>query len=228
MNGLVLAIDQGTSATKCLLVDTTGAMVAKASVPLTERYPAPGWVEQDANAIWLSVQQAVQKCLAQQPDARIAAVGLSTQRESALVWRRDDGEPLTPLLSWQDQRTVGLREQLHSDVVEALVRDRSGLPLDPMFSALKLSWLLDDIDPQRELASSGALCVGTVDSFLLSRLGAEHTIEVGNASRTQLFNVNRFEWDADLAALFRVPLQALPRVLPSIGNFADAARCIRR
>lgn len=222
MDKFVLAIDQGTSATKCLLVDSHGAMVAKASVPLTERYPAPGWVEQDANEIWRSVQQAVQQCLAQRPEARVAAVGLSTQRESALIWRRDDGTPVTPLLSWQDQRTVGLRDMLRSDAVESLVRERSGLPLDPMFSALKLSWLLDDIDPQRELASSGALCVGTVDAFLLSRLGAEHTIEVGNASRTQLFNVNTFAWDADLAALFRIPMQALPRVVPSVGDFADA------
>ena len=222
MKDLVLAIDQGTSATKCLLVDAAGAMVAKASVPLGERYPAPGWVEQDAEEIWRSVQQATAQCLAQQPEARIVAVGLSTQRESAMIWRRDDGKPMTPLLSWQDQRTVGLRDMLGNDAVEALVRERSGLPLDPMFSALKLGWLLDDIDPQRELAASGALCVGTVDSFLLSRLGAAHAIEVGNASRTQLFNVNRFAWDEELAALFRIPMQALPRVLPSIAHFADA------
>lgn len=218
----VLAIDQGTSATKCVLVDAVGAMVAKASAPLGERYPAPGWVEQDADELWRSVQQAVQQCLAQRPDARVVAVGLSTQRESAMAWRRADGAPLTPLLSWQDQRTAGLGAMLRSDAVEALVRARSGLPLDPMFSALKLSWLLDDIDPQRELAASGALCVGTVDSFLLNRLGAEHAIEIGNASRTQLFNVNDFSWDAELAALFSVPLQALPRVSPSLATFADA------
>ena len=221
-NAFILAIDQGTSATKCVLVNARGAMVAKASAPLGERYPAPGWVEQDADELWCSVQQAVQQCLAQQPDARVVAVGLSTQRESAMAWRRADGAPLTPLLSWQDQRTAGLGAMLRSDAVEALVRARSGLPLDPMFSALKLSWLLDDIDPQRELARSGALCVGTVDSFLLSRLGAEHTIEIGNASRTQLFNVNDFAWDAELAALFRIPLQALPRVSPSFATFADA------
>jgi glycerol kinase len=218
----VLAIDQGTSATKCVLVDAGGAMVAKASAPLGERYPAPGWVEQDAGELWHSVQLAVRQCLAHRPDARVVAVGLSTQRESAMAWRRADGVPLTPLLSWQDQRTAGLGAMLRSDAAEALVRTRSGLPLDPMFSALKLSWLLDDIDPQRELAASGALCVGTVDAFLLSRLGAEHSIEIGNASRTQLFNVSDFTWDAELAALFRIPLQCLPRVLPSLATFADA------
>ena len=218
----VLAIDQGTSATKCVLVDASGKMVAKATAALAERYPAPGWVEQDAGELWESVQRAVHQCLAQRPDATIASVGLSTQRESALVWRRADGAALTPLLSWQDQRTAGLRDMLGSAPVQRMVRQRSGLPLDPMFSALKLCWLLDDIDPQRELAAAGALCVGTVDSFLLSRLGAEHAIEVGNASRTQLFDVNAFRWDPELAGLFRIPLEALPRVLPSVGHFADA------
>jgi len=221
-NAFVLAIDQGTSATKCLLVDAAGTVVAKAGVPLGEHYPAPGWVEQDAEELWQSVQRAVQQCLAQRPDARVVAVGLSTQRESAMAWRRADGVPLTPLLSWQDQRTAGVAATLRTDTVEALVRERSGLPLDPMFSALKLRWLLDDMDPRREVSASGAICVGTVDSFLLSRLGAEHAIEVGNASRTQLFNVNTFAWDAELMALFRVPRQVLPRVLPSLGTFAEA------
>ncbi len=222
MNPHVLAIDQGTSATKCVLVDAAGRIEAKASAALSERYPSPGAVEQDADDIWTSVQQAAQACLAQRPEARIVAVGLSTQRESALLWHRADARPATPLLSWQDQRTVALRDQLADPQTEALVRERSGLPLDPMFSALKIRWLLDDIDPDRRLASSGALCAGTVDAFLLSRLGAGHVIEVGNASRTQLFDVHRCAWDDDLLALFGVPREVLPRVLPSIGRFADA------
>src|SRR4051794_38688980 len=136
----VLAIDQGTSATKCVLVDPGGRIVAKASAPLGERYPQPGWVEQDAEEIWTGVRSAVAQCLAQRHDCRIVAVGLATQRESALVWRTDDAQALTPLLSWQDRRTVELRDQLAAAGGEALVRARSGLPLDPMFSALKIRW----------------------------------------------------------------------------------------
>lgn len=222
MNAAVLAIDQGTSATKCVLVDAGGRIVAKASVALGERYPQPGWVEQDADEIWRSVQSAAAQCLAQQPSATVAAVGLSTQRESALVWQRSDGRALTPLLSWQDQRTVALRERHAADGAEAPVRERSGLPLDPMFSALKIEWLLDRIDPERRRARAGELCAGTVDAFLLERLGAGGVVEVGNASRTQLLDVHRFNWDADLLERFRVPAAALPRIVPSAARHADA------
>jgi glycerol kinase len=218
----ILAIDQGTSATKCVLVDAAGKITAKAAAPLGERYPQSGWVEQDADEIWASARTAVKLCLEQQPQARILAVGLSTQRESALVWQRSDARAVTPLLSWQDQRTLELRDRLANDSVAEMVRARSGLPLDPMFSALKLCWLLDEIDPQRTRAASGEWCVGTVDAFLIARLGGEHVVEAGNASRTQLLNVHNCEWDDDLLALFRIPRNALPRIVPSIGRFADA------
>lgn len=219
----VLAIDQGTSATKGVLVDAAGRIVARSSVAIAERYPQPGWVEQDADEIWRSVRSAAAQCLAQRADLTIAAVGLSTQRESALVWQRSDCSALTPLLSWQDRRTVELRERHAAEGAEADVRERSGLPLDPMFSALKIEWLLDSIDPDRRRASAGELRVGTVDAFLLDRLGADGVVEVGSASRTQLLNVHRFAWDAALLARFRVPPQALPRVVASAAHHADAA-----
>ena len=222
MQDHVLAIDQGTSATKCVLVDDRGRIVSKAAAPLRERYPHPGWVEQDPDDIWRSVQQAVHACLAQAGPLRVAAVGLSTQRESALVWERATARAVTPLLSWQDQRTVALRDRIATDRVEALVRERSGLPLDPMFSALKLCWLLDEHDVSRSRAASGAWCMGTVDAWLLACLGAEPVIEVGNASRTQLLNVHTADWDDDLLALFRIPRAALPRPVPSRGHLADA------
>jgi len=164
MMDLVLAIDQGTSATKCVLVDARGRIVAKAAVPVGERYPQPGWVEQDAEDIWGSVRAAVAQCLARNDRARVVAVGLSTQRESALIWQRDGTQALTPLLSWQDQRTVALRERIAAEGAEPLVRERSGLPLDPMFSALKIRWLLDRIDPERRAARAGALRAGTIDA----------------------------------------------------------------
>lgn len=221
---LVLAIDQGTSATKCVLVDAQGRIVAKAAVPVGERYPQPGWVEQDAEDIWGSVRAAVAQCLAQSDRARIVAVGLSTQRESALIWQRDGAQALTPLLSWQDQRTVALRERLASEGAEPLVRERSGLPLDPMFSALKIRWLLDRIDPERRAANAGALRAGTIDAWLLARLGGDDDgIEVGNASRTQLLDVQRGCWDDDLLRLFDIPRAALPSVRPSLARRGDAA-----
>jgi glycerol kinase len=219
----VLAIDQGTSATKCVLVDGQGRIAAKAAAPLGEHYPQPGWVEQDAAEIWASVRAAVAQCLAQHDGARVVAVGLSTQRESALVWQRDGAKALAPLLSWQDQRTVGLRDRLAAEGVEPLVRARSGLPLDPMFSALKIRWLLDHIDPERRAARSGALRAGTVDAWLLARLGGDDGIEVGNASRTQLLDVQRGTWDDDLLRLFDIPRAALPAVSPSLARRSDGA-----
>lgn len=223
-NQHLLAIDQGTSATKCVLVDDHGKIVAKSSAPLSERYPQSGWVEQDADEIWQSARTAVSLCLDQSPAAKILAAGLSTQRESALIWERSGSKTVTPLLSWQDQRTVALRDRLSASGAEAMVRERSGLPLDPMFSALKLSWLLDEIDPERTRAGSGQWCMGTIDAFIVSRLGGGQLAEAGNASRTQLFNVHTGAWDDELLRLFNIPAAALPKIVPSIGHFADAGR----
>lgn len=218
----VLAIDQGTSATKCVLVDGVGRMVAKASAHLSERYPQPGWVEQDAEAIWRSVCEAVRLCLEQQPHVRVAAVGLSTQRESALIWRGKDATPVTPLLSWQDRRTVELQDLISSNGLADLVLERSGLPLDPMFSALKIRWLLDAMDADRRASRSGELVAGTIDAWLLARMGGACSIEVGNASRTQLMNVQNGAWDSDLLEVFNIPAALLPEVVPSKGRRADA------
>jgi glycerol kinase len=201
----ILAIDQGTSATKAVLVDATGTIVARGSAPVPLSTPRAGWVEQDANAIWASVQAAVAQCVG---DRRVAAVGLSTQRESLLLWDRASGEPLGPLLSWQDQRTDCARWRDHADDVRAL----SGLPLDPMFSAAKARWLLDAY-------GSEGHCLGTVDSFLLHKLGGGHVIEAGNAARTQLLDVRARDWSPELLELFGVPREVLPDVIPSTGPF---------
>ncbi|MGP4101412.1 FGGY-family carbohydrate kinase [Nonomuraea sp. KM90] len=212
---LILAIDQGTSSTKALLVDDTGRVVSRASAPLAETQPRPGWVEQDPGELWQSVRLAVAGCVTPEHAARVAGVGISTQRESLVLWDRRTGEPLGPLLSWQDQRTAARCHEL-ADQAE-LVRAVSGMPLDPMFSALKARWLLDTHDPERSRA--GELCLGTVDSWLLSRFGGEHLIEVGNASRTQLLGVQAGAWDSRLLELFGVSAEVLPRVVPSCGPF---------
>lgn len=218
----ILAIDQGTSATKSLLVDARGAVVARGACALTEHYPQPGWVEQDADEIFASVQKSVALCLAGIDATQIAALAFSTQRESLLLWERASGKAISPVISWQDQRTVAMADQLRTAENETLIRARSGLPLDPMFSALKAQWLLDQYDPSRSLSREGKLCLGTIDSWLMSRFGERHIIEVGNASRTQLLNVHEAQWDDKLLALFNVPLAVLPEIVNSVGPFPAA------
>ncbi|GAB2909683.1 FGGY family carbohydrate kinase [Streptomyces mayteni] len=218
---LLLAVDQGTSATKAVLLATSGTVLGTASAPLTSAHPRPGWVEQSADEVWESVVAAIRACLAGHDPARVAGVALSTQRESCLLWERATGRPLGPLLGWQDRRTADTHARLLADGAGPLVRARTGLPLDPMFSALKAGWLLDAHDPTRTRSRRGELCLGTVDSWLLWRLsgGAEHVVEVGNASRTQLLNVHTRAWDEELLDLFGIPAAALPRVVPSTGPF---------
>jgi glycerol kinase len=208
-DGMVLAVDQGTSSTKCLLVDQGGAVVRTGSAPVGIGYPRPGWVEQDAGDILQSVLRAAAQCLDGVPRDAVRAVGLSTQRESALAWDPHSGKPAGPVLGWQDQRSRdicdGLREKGHA----ATIRTLSGLPLDPMFSAAKLRWLLD--------RSPGA-AVGTVDAWLMYALTGSHQIEIGNASRTQLLDVRTGRWSGELLDLFGIPATALPALTPFAGD----------
>jgi glycerol kinase len=224
---LVLAIDQGTSSTKALLVDAGGRVVARGSAPLAEYQPRPGWVEQSADELWQSVRLAVRACVDPALAKDVAGIGISNQRESLVLWERSTGRPVGPLLSWQDQRTVAQCRELAATGAGDLVRSVSGMPLDPMFSALKARWLLDTYDPDRRRGLAGELCLGTVDSWLLSRLRddqGEHVVEVGNASRTQLLDVRSGQWDARLLDLFGVPREVLPRVVASTGDGFPAAR----
>ena len=218
---LVLAVDQGTSATKALLIDGAGSVVGSASAPLTAAHPRPGWVEQSAEEIWQSVTRAIETCLRGHDPRRVVAVGVSSQRESCLLWERSSGQPLGPMLGWQDRRTAPACTKLLAEGLGPAVRTTTGLPLDPMFSALKAQWLLDTHDPDRTRARRGELCLGTVDSWLLWRLSgrAAHVIEVGNASRTQLLDVRTRDWDERLLDVFGVPYEALPRIVRSTGPF---------
>src|SRR3954462_4996388 len=195
---LLLAIDQGTSSTKAVLVDAAGAIVAHGSAPLSQTHPQPGWVEQSADAIADSVRAAVAACLADRDPARGAGIGLSTQREALVLWEGASGRPVGPPLSLPGQPTESECAWLRARGAGELVRSVSGLPLDPMFSALKARWLLDRYDAARVPSRNGDLCLGTVDSWLLSRFGGEHVIEVGNAARTQLLDVRSRAWDERL------------------------------
>jgi glycerol kinase len=218
---LVLAIDQGTSATKAALVNHVGDVVARAAADLSVHHPRRGWVQQSPAEIWRSLEKSVRACLRGTDPGRLAGIGLSTQRESLLLWDRETGETLSPLISWQDQRTAPMcREYAHA---ADTVRKLSGLPLDPMFSATKARWLLDRFDPDRTRASRGDLCLGTVDAWILHRLTGEHLIEVGNASRTQLMDVRTCQWSPPLLDLFGVPPLALPDIVGSAGPFGPFA-----
>ncbi|MFV0405337.1 MAG: FGGY family carbohydrate kinase [Propioniciclava sp.] len=208
---LVLAVDQGTSATKGLVVDARGEVVARISEAIDQTHPAPGWVEQDPAQILHSVRSVIDRLCQAHP--AIAAVGFSTQRESALAWDRSTGAPLSPVLGWQDRRTVAAADRLAPDA--AAVRELSGLPISPMFSALKFQWILDQVDPDRVAARDGRIALGTVDSWLLWALTGEHRIEAGNASRTQLLDLARGHWSPELLQIFNIPEQALPDVVAS-------------
>jgi glycerol kinase len=222
---LILAIDQGTTNTKVLLIDRSGAVVARASHPLSIQFPQPAWVEQDARALWTSVVEAMVEVLARVPDAEIAAIGISNQRESVIAWERRTGEPVGPCVVWQCRRTAPFCDQLRARGLDPFLRERTGLPVDPLFSASKASWLLDAAPGGRARAASGDLCIGTVDSWLLWNLtgGAVHATDATNASRTQLMNLAGTRWDPELLALFDIPEVCLPTVRASSGLFGHTA-----
>ncbi|MGO4246213.1 glycerol kinase [Paenarthrobacter sp. RAF54_2] len=214
-SAVVVAVDQGTSATKALVMNATGEILGRAHVSLSQQHPQPGWVEQDPLVIRDSVISAIGQSLKAFDSHKVRGVGLSTQRESIMIWDKATGQPLGPILGWQDRRTAQRAKELLSDGAGPTVQRISGLPIDPMFSALKLAWLLDSVDPDRRLSLGGKIAAGTVDSWLVSCLTGQHRIEAGNASRTQLMNLDTVDWDAELLNLFRVPAQVLPEIVPS-------------
>jgi glycerol kinase len=222
----VLAIDQGTTNTKALLVDAGGASVAEASLPVTVRFPQPGWVEQDPLEIWQSVRQAIDGCLTAAGQPPLVAVALSNQRESAVLWDRGTGQPVGPLVSWQCRRSAPLCDAVRERGLAATVQEKTGLTVDPMFSASKMRWLLDHAPQGHQRAEQGELCVGTVDSWLLWNLtgGVRHQCDITNASRTQLFNLRTRAWDPELLDLYGVPLAALPEVQSSSYLFGETVQ----
>jgi glycerol kinase len=217
----VLAVDQGTTNTKVLLFDERADVVARATRPVDTSFPQPGWVEQDALALWRSVEEAVDECLTQAGNRPIDAVGISNQRESVIVWDRATGQPLGPAIVWQCRRTAPFCQTLRDRGLGAFLEARTGLTIDPLFSASKIRWLLDAIPDGDRRAGHGELCAGTIDSWLLWNFtaGAVHACDATNASRTQLFNLRDAGWDAELASTFRIPPAVLPTVKPSSGIF---------
>ena len=223
----ILAIDQGTTSTRAILFDRQARAVAVAQRELKQHYPQPGWVEHDPEDIWndaLAVlREVLSKCGVEL--SRVAAIGITNQRETALVWDRRTGDPIHRAIVWQDRRTSDSCAELKASGAEADVRDKTGLVLDPYFSATKIAWLLDHLPAARAAAERGELAFGTVDSFLLWRLtgGAVHATDATNASRTSLYDIREQRWDPDLCRLFRVPEAILPEVRDSSGTFGVTA-----
>ncbi|HWI08373.1 MAG TPA: glycerol kinase GlpK [Solirubrobacteraceae bacterium] len=219
---MILAIDQGTTGTTCLVFDESAELAGRAYREFRQHFPRPGWVEHDAGEIWDVTRSVALEALedAAVGDGELQAIGITNQRETVCVWDRETGEPLHRALVWQDRRTAARCDELRAAGHEALVRTRSGLVLDPYFSATKIEWLLHNVEGLRERAEAGRAVFGTIDAWIVFKLTREHRTDVTNASRTMLYDIHRGGWDDDLLALFGdVPRAALPEVLPSIGEF---------
>jgi glycerol kinase len=219
----LLALDQGTTSSRAIIFDEQGGIVNVAQKEFTQIYPQAGWVEHDPGEIWSSQLSVTVEALASAriaPDA-VAAIGITNQRETTLVWDRKTGEPVYNAIVWQDRRTAGFCDQLRRDGVEPEVQARSGLLLDPYFSGTKLRWILDNVPGARQRAEAGELAFGTVDTWLIWNLtrGAVHATDPSNASRTLLYNIRTGDWDDELLRILGVPRAVLPEVRPSSGSF---------
>jgi glycerol kinase len=223
MNEYILALDQGTTGSTALVIDRRGDVKGRGYAELPQHFPKPGWVEHDGEEIWSSVVRSAAAALraARVRAERVAAIGITNQRETALVWDRATGRPIARAIVWQDRRTTERCAALRRAGFEPLVRRRTGLVLDPYFSATKLEWLLGHVRGARARARAGRLAFGTVDSWLLWKLtdGAVHATDPTNASRTMLYDIRRRRWDPELLERFGVPASLLPAVLPSSGLF---------
>jgi glycerol kinase len=221
----ILALDQGTTSSRALLFDESGTIRSVAQREFTQHFPEPGWVEHDPQEIWVSqisvAVEALGKAHARPRD--VAAVGITNQRETTIVWDRTTGQPIHNAIVWQDRRTAGFCDELKAAGHEPFVQSRTGLVIDAYFSASKVRWLLDHVPGAREKAVAGQLAFGTVDSWLVWKLtsGARHLTDVTNASRTMLFNIHTGAWDEDLLRLFDIPAGLLPEVRPSSEVYAQ-------
>lgn len=214
-----MALDQGTTSSRCIIFDHSGAMLASAQREFAQHYPKPGWVEHDAAEIWETTLEVARGAMAKSglEAADIAAIGITNQRETTVVWDRETGEPVCPAIVWQCRRTAPMADALAASGWAEKIRQKTGLVPDAYFSGTKLRWILDKVPGARQGAEEGRLLFGTIDSWLIWKLtgGRAHVTDVTNASRTMLFDIRRLRWDPELLELFGIPEQMLPRVQPS-------------
>jgi glycerol kinase len=226
MADFILSLDQGTTSSRAILFNKAGQLVASAQKEFTQFFPQPGWVEHDASEIWSTqlgvATEAILKAGLSTRD--IAAIGITNQRETTVVWDRDTHLPICPAIVWQDRRTAAYCDQLKKEGRADMIRAKTGLVTDAYFSGTKVKWILDHVEGARDKAQRGELCFGTVDSWLLWKLtnGKVHATDVSNASRTLLFNIHTLNWDAELLALFGIPESMLPEVRSSSEVYGHA------
>lgn len=225
MEKYILALDQGTTSSRAIIFDHDGQIVDSAQQEFKQIFPQPGWVEHDANEIWESQLAMARKVLTKAgvEAAQIAAIGITNQRETTLIWDRETGEPIHNAIVWQDRRTAAFCDELKAAGHTDYIRENTGLVVDAYFSGTKVRWLLNEVERARERAEKGELCFGTVDSWLVYKLtgGKVHATDYSNASRTMLYNIKDLKWDEKLLETLDVPAAVLPEVRPSSGSFGE-------
>jgi glycerol kinase len=225
MPDYVLALDQGTTSSRAILFDRAGRSVASEAHEFTQHFPQPGWVEHDALEIWETQLRAMRGAISRAGigPAEIAAIGITNQRETTVVWDRATGEPIRPAIVWQSRQTVPICEDLQARGLEELFRSRTGLVVDAYFSGTKIKWILDHVDGARERAARGELAFGTIDSWLIYKLtgGRVHATDYSNASRTLLYDIRGLRWDPELLEALEVPEAMMPEVRDSSGSFGE-------
>lgn len=220
----ILAIDQGTTSSRAIVFDSTGKIVATAQQEFPQHYPAGGQVEHDPEDIWNTSLEVARQCFTEaEKSGSVAAIGITNQRETTILWDRATGKPIYNAIVWQDRRTADICKTLRDEGHEDDITARTGLLLDPYFSATKVAWILDRVEGARDRAEKGEIAFGTVDSFLIARLtgGKAHVTDATNASRTSLFNIQQNKWDPSLLSTFRVPEAVLPEVLNCAAEFGE-------
>ena len=226
MSNLIIALDQGTTSSRTIIFDQNYQIVEQAQQEFTQHFPEDGWVEHDAMDIWNTTLATAKQAMASAGVTAkdIAAIGITNQRETTVIWDRQTGEPIYNAIVWQDRRTAALCNQLKEQGLETSVTEKTGLLLDPYFSATKVAWILDNVSGARDRAERGELAFGTVDSWLLWNLtDGEHATDATNASRTMLYNIHRGDWDDELLELFNVPRSLLPEVKDSAADFGTTS-----
>lgn len=223
MSHYIIAIDQGTTSTRTAIVNQAGGLVSQNNEDFPQIFPQPGWVEHDPEAIWQTTLNTLKRTMEQTriSGTQIAAIGITNQRETVIVWDRKTGMPVYNAIVWQCRRTKEACEKLKKNSKEKIITKKTGLVIDPYFSASKIQWILKNVPGVKERARKGELAAGTIDSFLLWRLtgGEVHKTDVSNASRTMLMNIHTGWWDEELLKLFEIPLSLLPEIAPSSGEF---------
>ena len=218
MEQYIMALDQGTTSSRAIVFDKMGNMISNAQKPFTQYFPQSGWVEHDAKEIWASQISTLTESLAKAniSASQIAAIGITNQRETTILWDRESGEPIANAIVWQDHRTADYCEVLKKTHTE-MIHNKTGLMIDAYFSATKIKWLLDNVPNARKRANEGKICFGTIDTWLVYNLtgGKEHITDVSNASRTMLYNIHTLQWDKELLELFEIPASILPEVKSS-------------